>query len=550
VQRLVRLVRDVQRLPGELRVLDLCTGTGCIPLLFHHDLYAARTDVELRALGIDVSGGALRLAAHNLQRARRSPVWVGKGDAIGYLQADVLANPFADGVHSRRRLAVSTALRHARLPHLWDILISNPPYISPNNYWNTTTRSVRGFEPKLALVPPPQPGSTDAEQADAFYPPILDIASEVEAKLVLLEVADLDQALRVARAARALRIFDGVEIWRDQPDEPADPSPKTAEFPVLGRGSARSVVCWRGAGAAWLGKSGRACTYENVAFAPVSPDAYFPIDPVTRIPIGGQLRPHWVKDLNQQRKEEKRNVWRDNSTEHSREPEEGQRRKPQNLVTQLRAALKAQKSSAHRGNKKICAPQERYTTIGNTRCNEEQQNLIIQYCRDGMEVKEIADALGTDSHAVYRYLERCSHVWSQTDSPIQTLVLNEEQQKRLMQYFHDGWKMQAVADVFGCTKRTIGNYLKSRSTPDQTQNQKAVQSEDARVTGLPFNEEQRKRLIQYYRDGWRVQAIADLLGCHRATVYNYLKRSSVPPQNRNRKTGVILLEEKQDQKSH
>lgn len=248
----MRLIRDSQKLPNELRVLDLCTGTGCIPLLFHHELYAARKDVDLRAVGIDISDKALQLAVHNLQRVRKQKSWVHRG-AIGFMKADVLASPFAELSYTRP--AVPTALRFAMLPSLWDVVISNPPYISPRGYWSTTTRSVRGFEPKLALVPPSKTGKDDTKRGDAFYLPILRIASDVDARVVLLEIADLDQAIRVARAARALNIFDGIEIWREQPDEPSEIPAEVEGFPVLGQGNGRSVVCWRGLGTAWLGKT-------------------------------------------------------------------------------------------------------------------------------------------------------------------------------------------------------------------------------------------------------------------------------------------------------
>ena len=36
----------------------------------------------------------------------------------------------------------------------WDLLTSNPPYISPSGFSLSTSRSVRNWEPKLALVPP------------------------------------------------------------------------------------------------------------------------------------------------------------------------------------------------------------------------------------------------------------------------------------------------------------------------------------------------------------------------------------------------------------
>lgn len=139
----------------------------------------------------------------------------------------------------------------------WDILISNPPYISPNAFNHTTTRSVRAFEPKTALVPPAGSGISDVEQGDAFYPRLLKIANEVEVQLCLFEVADLDQAIRVAHMVRDSGSWDGVEIWRDCP-ELADESDEDClhdGFEVIGQGNGRSVVCWRGRGSEWIGRA-------------------------------------------------------------------------------------------------------------------------------------------------------------------------------------------------------------------------------------------------------------------------------------------------------
>ena len=49
-------------------------------------------------------------------------------------------------------------------------------------------------------------------------------------------------------------LFDGVEIWREQPDAPVDATVE-AGISIAGQGNARSVLCWRGLGSAWLGRS-------------------------------------------------------------------------------------------------------------------------------------------------------------------------------------------------------------------------------------------------------------------------------------------------------
>ncbi|KAH7392960.1 S-adenosyl-L-methionine-dependent methyltransferase [Pyrenochaeta sp. MPI-SDFR-AT-0127] len=251
ITNLVGLLRNAQNLPPELRVLDLCTGTGCIPLLFQHEFYRTRRDIDLHILGVDISDKALKLANHNLQTLRRNARYV-ETSRLRFLKADILINPFASQTGGPPPL--KTALNHKQQPPFWDILISNPPYISPAAYWKTTTRSVRGFEPKLALVPPTSVTLTDTEQGDKFYPRLIQIARDVESKIVLLEVADLKQALRVARGARSLGIFDGIEVWRELPDVKPDAVTSVDGFPIVGEGNARSVVCWRGIGASWLGK--------------------------------------------------------------------------------------------------------------------------------------------------------------------------------------------------------------------------------------------------------------------------------------------------------
>ena len=193
----------------------------------------------------------MSLASYNMQKIHR-----GRTENIGltkFIKADVLATSSRGDPGSPP--ALMDALERNSLPTYWDVLISNPPYISPSAYWKTTTRSVRGFEPKLALVPTSKTQLDDIQQGDMFYPRLLTIARDVQAKVVLLEIADLEQAVRVAQFARSLDTFEGIEIWRDCPNLPTDnPEPEDG-FSVVGRGIARSVVCWHGPGALWLGKA-------------------------------------------------------------------------------------------------------------------------------------------------------------------------------------------------------------------------------------------------------------------------------------------------------
>lgn len=167
------------------------------------------------------------------------------------------------------------------------ILLSNPPYISPTQFTNgTTARSVRKYEPKLALVPPPVVTGTGTDtdtdiagaavtdtstptskrqvreihgtvaatrREDMFYPHILSMGlSRVDAAdLVVLECGETGQAGRVAEMAT--RVYEGleVEVWRCDGDGADLGSGKSEDRGGDGdgdgdNGGARAVVVRRG----------------------------------------------------------------------------------------------------------------------------------------------------------------------------------------------------------------------------------------------------------------------------------------------------------------
>lgn len=135
----------------------------------------------------------------------------------------------------------------------WDILISNPPYISPSAFNHTTTRSVKRYEPKLALVPKDADALhyPDIDPGDIFYPRLLGVAKQLDVQVLLFEVADLEQAGRVAAMAQQQKIWTVIEIWRDDPsqsdhDVDLEQTTVAARIKVLGRGNGRSVFAYRG----------------------------------------------------------------------------------------------------------------------------------------------------------------------------------------------------------------------------------------------------------------------------------------------------------------
>jgi HemK-like putative methylase len=229
---------------SELNVLDFCTGTGCIALLF-----AALTRAHFPnacVQGVDISPAAVRLARENLKHNQRlghlHPPSADAREGVTFTQADIFA-PLPPSISQKQ----------------WDVLISNPPYVSAHGFAHDTSRSVRNYEPKLAQVPEPR-SIAACRPEDVFYVRLLEIASVLKPKVVLFEVGDLRQAERVVQLAmRSLEAADSghasaaqrIEIWRDLPDGVAEPGEVASvvvegqQIPVRGSGHGRSVFIVR-----------------------------------------------------------------------------------------------------------------------------------------------------------------------------------------------------------------------------------------------------------------------------------------------------------------
>ena len=99
------------------RILDVCTGSGCIALALAHQIKDAKVTA------IDISEEALAIARHNEERLQCG---------VEFMQDDALAH----------------------LPKLanreFDIMVSNPPYI-PISERESMHINVTGYEPEIAL---------------------------------------------------------------------------------------------------------------------------------------------------------------------------------------------------------------------------------------------------------------------------------------------------------------------------------------------------------------------------------------------------------------
>lgn len=117
------LVEEVLRnLHDGMRILDLCTGSGCILLSLLH--YSN----DCRGVGTDLSAGALQVARRNADRLL--------GDStdsearVMFLEGDLFA-----GLEQEEK---------------FDVIVSNPPYIR-TDVIDTLMPEVREYEPRMAL---------------------------------------------------------------------------------------------------------------------------------------------------------------------------------------------------------------------------------------------------------------------------------------------------------------------------------------------------------------------------------------------------------------
>ena len=114
------VLEHLAEMPSPL-VADLGTGSGAIALAIAHE----RSDARIFAT--DISGDALAVA-------RRNAVHCGLQDRVTFLEGDWEA-----------------PLHSAAPAGAWDVLVSNPPYVSPAEY-EALPADVREHEPGIALL--------------------------------------------------------------------------------------------------------------------------------------------------------------------------------------------------------------------------------------------------------------------------------------------------------------------------------------------------------------------------------------------------------------
>jgi release factor glutamine methyltransferase len=200
----IRLAKHIRStLENHVTLLDLCTGSGCIPLLLCHLLPPG----SVRSWGTDVSPGAIALALDNAARCGISAA----NDALMRerlhntfepFEADILSPTFPDML---RRLGP------------FDLLTSNPPYI-PKREYDLLSKSVRDYEDPRALLGDPPGLSTQAADGLSFYHAIARLVNDEHVLkrggLAVLEVGD-GQARAVEEIMQREGGLHQTQVWLD-----------------------------------------------------------------------------------------------------------------------------------------------------------------------------------------------------------------------------------------------------------------------------------------------------------------------------------------------
>ena len=168
------LVEEVlKNLHDGMEILDMCTGSGCILISL------LRYSNDCAGLGVDISGGALRVAEKNAQN-----ILSGFSGKVRFLESDLFEN----------------------VEEMFDVIVSNPPYI-PAGDMEGLMPEVRGYEPRIAL--------DGGEDGLVFYRKILEGSrSHLKKGGMLFFEIGYDQGRAVSKMMRETGFLD-VQVRKD-----------------------------------------------------------------------------------------------------------------------------------------------------------------------------------------------------------------------------------------------------------------------------------------------------------------------------------------------
>lgn len=135
---LVEVIIDSLKKEDELFILDIGSGCGNISIALAENL------PNVHVTGMEISEDAIMIANENLEKYKLN-------DRVNFLNGDILkfnVNNFSN----------------------YDIIVSNPPYVSQNDYLNVQNE-IKNFEPRIAV--------TDFSDGYKYFGKIITLASGI-----------------------------------------------------------------------------------------------------------------------------------------------------------------------------------------------------------------------------------------------------------------------------------------------------------------------------------------------------------------------------------
>lgn len=172
------------------RVLDLCTGSGCIAIA----LKKAFSGADVTA--VDISPAALAIARQNaLENAAE----------VNFVQSDILATPKEENKEENKEKNSEEKKFNFQFS-IFNLIVSNPPYVRQSER-AAMQRNVLDYEPPLALFVPD-------DDPLRFYRAIAAIAARCLAPRGLLAL-EINEALAADTCALLARYGFAATVHRD-----------------------------------------------------------------------------------------------------------------------------------------------------------------------------------------------------------------------------------------------------------------------------------------------------------------------------------------------
>ncbi|PVF95946.1 hypothetical protein CPB86DRAFT_799298 [Serendipita vermifera] len=179
---------------GDWKILDMCTGTGCIPLLLLNE-WSYSNSSSCVAYGVDVGEEAVLLAQANAETvlSRFSEVPFPKV-SFQAMKMDILGREFEEWLASQDQ---------------FDVLTSNPPYITDMD-WAQLDRSVKAYEDPKALR-----GGTDGLDFYRRIAQLLYTHQPIRSGGYLALEFGKGQGPKVKKMIESTKLFADLELWTD-----------------------------------------------------------------------------------------------------------------------------------------------------------------------------------------------------------------------------------------------------------------------------------------------------------------------------------------------